>query len=240
MDQTYDRRSVLRATGAAVALGGVVLAAPGAGAATPVFAHGVASGDPLPDAILLWTRVAPNPDATPGSGAGPTVDVTWEVAPDPTFTTIVASGVVTTGPGRDHTVKADATGLTPATGYHYRFRLGPAVSAVGVTRTAPAEAAAVARLRFGVVSCSNLAHGRFAAYRYLADRGDLDAVLHLGDYLYEYASPAHVPTHETLTLADYRQRHAQYKSDEHLRRLHATVPVIATWDDHQVCRQTTL
>jgi alkaline phosphatase D len=234
MDQTYDRRSVLRATGAAVVIGGAVLSAPAAAAVTPVFTHGVASGDPLPDAILLWTRVTPTPDATPGSGVGPTVDVTWEVALDPAFATIVASGVVTTGPGRDHTVKADATGLSPATSYHYRFRLGAAVSAVGVTRTAPAASAAVARLRFGVVSCSNLAHGRFAAYRYLADRGDLDAVLHLGDYIYEYGGAAHVPAREILTLADYRQRHAQYKSDEHLQRLHATVPFIATWDDHEV------
>jgi alkaline phosphatase D len=243
MEQTYDRRSVLRVGAAGVVLGaGVVTAgATAASAAEPVFAHGVASGDPLPDAVLLWTRVTPTPDATPGSGVGPTVDVTWEIAADPAFASVVGSGAVSTGPGRDHTVKADATGLNPATTYYYRFRLGGAVSAVGTTRTAPALTASVARLRFGVVSCSNVPAGYFGAYRYLAERGDLDAVLHLGDYIYEYAGDfngaavrPHDPPREILTLADYRQRHAQYKQDEHLQRLHATVPFIATWDDHEV------
>ena len=212
--------------------GAVTVGATVASAAEPVFAHGVASGDPLPDAVLLWTRVTPTPDATPGSGVGPTVDVTWEVATDAAFAAVVASGVVSTGPGRDHTVKVDATGLAPATTYYYRFRLGGAVSAAGTTRTAPALSAAVARLRFGVVSCSNVPAGYFAAYRYLAERGDLDAVLHLGDYVYEYAGDfngadvrPHDPPREILTLADYRRRHAQYKSDEHLQRLHATRPV---------------
>lgn len=243
MEQTYDRRSVLRAGAATagVVLGAAALPATATAADEPVFAHGVASGDPLPDAVLLWTRVTPTPDATPGSGVGPTVTVTWEVAADPAFATVVASGSVTTGPGRDHTVKADATGLNPATTYYYRFRLDGAVSATGTTRTAPGLSAAVARLRFGVVSCSNVPAGHFAAYRYLAERGDLDAVLHLGDYIYEYAGDfnggavrPHDPPHEILTLADYRRRHAQYKSDEHLKRLHATVPFIATWDDHEV------
>jgi alkaline phosphatase D len=243
MEQTYDRRSVLRAGAATagVVLGAAALPATAAVADDPVFAHGVASGDPLPDAVLLWTRVTPTADATPGSGVGPTVNVTWEVAADPAFAAIVASGTESTGPGRDHTVKADATGLAPATTYYYRFRLDGAVSSTGTTRTAPALTAAVARLRFGVVSCSNVPAGYFAAYRYLAERGDLDAVLHLGDYIYEYAGDfndsivrPHDPPHEIVTLADYRRRHAQYKSDEHLKRLHATVPFIATWDDHEV------
>jgi len=239
MDQVYDRRSVMRASVGVAVVGGAVLTT-GVGlasAAEPVFAHGVASGDPLPDAVLLWTRVTPTPDSTPGSGQGPTVTVTWEIATDPAFAAIVGSGGASTGPGQDHTVKTDATGLAPATTYYYRFRLDSAVSNVGVTRTAPAAAAAVARLRFGVVSCSNLPQGHFAAYRYLAERGDLDAVLHLGDYIYEGGGGGvrpHEPTHEILTLADYRQRHAQYKTDEHLRRLHATVPFIATWDDHEI------
>lgn len=244
MSQVFDRRSVLRASGVAtvgVVVGGTVATAtaPSAAAADPAFAHGVASGDPLPDAVLLWTRVTPTPESTPGSGQGPAVDVTWEIATDPAFASVVGSGSVRTGPDRDHTVKADATGLAPATTYHYRFRLGGAVSGVGTTRTAPAAAAAVSRLRFGVVSCSNWQEGHFAAYRYLAERGDLDAVLHLGDYLYEYGAASggvrqHVPAHEMVSLADYRQRHAQYKTDEHLRRLHAICPVIATWDDHEV------
>lgn len=241
MEQTYDRRSVLRAGAAGVVLGAGAAAAgaPTASADEPVFAHGIASGDPLPDAVLLWTRVTPTPDATPGSGVGPTVTVTWEVATDPAFASVVTSGTVSTGPDRDHTVKADATGLHPATTYYYRFRAAGAVSAVGRTRTAPARRAAVGRLRFGVVSCSNLPDGYFAAYRYLAERGDLDAVLHLGDYIYEHVGDGadvrpHDPPREVVTLADYRRRHAQYKTDEHLLRLHATVPVIATWDDHEV------
>ncbi len=242
MSQVFDRRSVLKASGVAavgVAVGGTVAAAPAMWAepTDPVFAHGVASGDPLPGAVLLWTRVTPTPDSVPGSGQGPAVTVTWEIATDPGFGTVVGSGGVATGPDRDHTVKADATGLAPATTYYYRFRLGDAVSGVGTTRTAPAATAAVSRLRFGVVSCSNLPQGHFAAYRYLAERGDLDAVLHLGDYIYEGGGSGvrpHQPPHEIITLADYRQRHAQYKTDEHLRRLHAAVPVIATWDDHEV------
>jgi len=242
MSHVFDRRSVLRASGVAtvgVVVGGAVATAtaPSAAAADPSFAHGVASGDPLPDAVLLWTRVTPTPESTPGSGQGPTVDVTWEIATDPAFASVVGTGSVATGPDRDHTVKADATGLAPATTYYYRFRLGDAVSGVGTTRTAPATDAALSRLRFGVVSCSNLPQGHFAAYRYLAERGDLDAVLHLGDYIYEGGGGGvrpHEPAHEILTLADYRQRHAQYKRDEHLRTLHATVPVIATWDDHEV------
>jgi alkaline phosphatase D len=244
MEQTYDRRSLLRVGAAGAVLGTVGVMAAGttvAMAVEPVFAHGVASGDPLPDAVLLWTRVTPTPEATPGSGAGPTVAVSWELSADPAFASIVRSGTVATGPDRDHTVKADATGLDPATTYYYRFRLDGAVSAVGTTRTAPALTAAVARLRFGVVSCSNVPAGYFAAYRYLAERGDLDAVLHLGDYIYEYAGDfngaavrPHDPPREILTLADYRQRHAQYKTDEHLQRLHAAVPFIATWDDHEV------
>ena len=243
VDPLLDRRSVLKASGAAtvgVVVGGsLATAAPASAAVDPTFAHGVASGDPLPDAVLLWTRVTPTPDATPGSGQGPAVDVAWEIATDPAFGSVVGSGSVTTGPDRDHTVKVDATGLAPATTYYYRFHLAGADSTVGTTRTAPAASAAVSRLRFGVVSCSNWQEGHFAAYRYLAERGDLDAVLHLGDYLYEYGAASggvrrHVPANEMVSLADYRQRHAQYKTDEHLQRLHATCPVIATWDDHEV------
>jgi alkaline phosphatase D len=235
-----DRRTVLRATGA-VTLGAAVAGSLGQIAAAdpdPAFAHGVASGDPLPNSVLLWTRVTPTPESQPGSGIGPAVTVGWEVAADPAFAAIVASGSAGTGPERDHTVKVDVTGLAPAATYFYRFRLGTALSAIGVTRTAPATDAAVSRLRFGVVSCSHYQHGFFAAYRYLAERGDLDAVLHLGDYLYEYGPESsrvrqHTPAREIVSLADYRMRHAQYKADPHLQQLHAAYPVIATWDDHE-------
>jgi alkaline phosphatase D len=245
VSKILDRRTVLRATGVATIGAGLVAAtglAAAAPAANPAFAHGVASGDPLPDGVLLWTRVTPTPDSVPGSGQGPTVTLVWEVASDPGFATVVRSGTVSAGPDRDHTVKVDVTGLAPATTYHYRFRIGDAVSATGTTRTAPATEAAVQRLRFGVVSCSNWQAGYFAAYRHLAARGDLDAVLHLGDYLYEYAPGEfplgdtvrpHAPAKEMLTLAEYRTRHAQYKSDPDLQRLHAACPWIVTWDDHE-------
>ncbi len=240
-----DRRSFLRLSAVA---GGAVLvpaaAVSGASAAqAPQFAHGVASGDPLPDGILLWTRVTPTPESLPGSGAGPTVEVRWDVARDSAFRQIVRSGAATTGPDRDHTVKVDVAGLAPSTTYWYRFSLDGTQSAIGRTRTAPATDASVARLRFGVVSCSNWQAGYFGAYRHLAARDDLDAILHLGDYLYEYPAGTftargvtirpHAPANEMVRLADYRQRHAQYKTDPDLQALHAKYPWVITWDDHE-------
>jgi alkaline phosphatase D len=211
-----------------------------------LFAHGVASGDPLPDAVVLWTRVTPTAEATPGSGAGPRVKVAWEVASDPGFRSIVRRGRFETGPARDHTVKVDVTGLKPARWYWYRFRYDGVTSRVGRTRTAPAADAQPGHLRFGVVSCANWQAGWFAAYRGLAQREDLHAVLHLGDYLYEYAPGEygygqsnqdirpHDPPHEMVTLEDYRRRHAQYKTDPDLQDAHAMCPWIITWDDHEV------
>lgn len=218
---------------------------PAGSASTNPFRYGIASGDPLPDAVLLWTRVTPTADSLPGSGLGPRVAVGWQVATDPGFRWVVAHGSTVTGPERDHTVKVDATGLTPATAYYYRFTLDRTASPVGRTRTAPAPTSSPERLRFAVVSCSNWEAGYFSAYRHLAARGDLDAVLHLGDYVYEYGTGLyaygksntvvrpHEPPHEMVTLADYRQRHAQYKTDPDLRALHAAVPWITTWDDHE-------
>ncbi|GAA2657693.1 phosphodiesterase/alkaline phosphatase D [Paractinoplanes durhamensis] len=215
-----------------------------AAAATSAFQHGVASGDPLPGGILLWTRVTPTPESAPASGAGPVVTVDWQIAADASFATIVRSGVVATGPDRDHTVKVDVTGLTPATTYWYRFGLAGAWSPTGRTMTAPAADAAITRLRAGVVSCANWEGGYFAAYRHLAERGDLNLVVHLGDYVYEYASGEFTaggtvvrkaqPANETIALADYRTRHAQYKTDPDLQALHASVPWVITWDDHEI------
>ncbi|RYP86936.1 alkaline phosphatase [Nocardioides guangzhouensis] len=211
-----------------------------------MFRHGVASGDPRPAAVVLWTRVTPTAAATPGSGKGPRVTVRWQVATDRAFRHLVRQGRFATGPSRDHTVKVDATGLAPARWYFYRFLLDGVASPVGRTRTAPAHDSDVTRLRLGVVSCANLQAGWFSAYRHLADRDDLDAVLHLGDYLYEYAPGEygygvgnvdvrpHDPPREMVSLADYRRRQAQYKTDPDLRRLHARYPFIATWDDHEV------
>jgi alkaline phosphatase D len=171
--------------------------------------------------------------------------VGWQVARDAAFESVVARGSVVTGPERDHTVKLDAKGLAPGSTYYYRFTLGQATSPVGRTRTAPAPQDSPARLRLALVSCSNWEAGYFSPYRHLAARDDLDAVLHVGDYLYEYGTGeyangrsnrvirAHEPAHEMVSLADYRQRHAQYKTDPDLQALHAEVPWVTTWDDHE-------
>ena len=210
------------------------------------FAHGVASGDPRPSSVVIWTRVTPTSASKPGSGAGPDVTVRWQVSSNKAFTSIVRSGDVRTGAARDHTIKVDVTGLKADKTYYYRFVYGSVRSAVGRTRTAPDVTASPANRRFGVVSCANYQAGWFSAYRHLANRNDLHAVLHLGDYFYEYGPGEygygqndvdirkHSPAHEVLTLADYRQRHAQYKLDPDLQRLHAKYPFIATWDDHEV------
>ncbi|MFG2140643.1 alkaline phosphatase D family protein [Streptomyces sp. NPDC048650] len=207
------------------------------------FQHGVASGDPLPDGVLLWTRVTPATGATPGSGLGPATKVAWQVATDRNFGEVVAHGSVTATAAADHTVKADVRGLRPATRYYYRFAVDGQHSPVGRTRTAPTRDAAPGNVRFGAVSCANWESGYFSPYRHLAARADLDAVLHLGDYLYEYKSGEypdfkhvvrpHSPAHELLTLADYRIRHGVHKTDPDALAMHATHPVIAIWDDHE-------
>lgn len=239
------RRTVVKAAAATAVLAGPLAAALPARAATdtPAFLHGVASGDPLPDGILLWTRVTPTAEAVPGSGLGPDTEVSWVVAKDKAFTTVVAKGSTTATAASDHTVKADIRGLEPATDYWFRFSAGGADSPAARTRTAPAADANVAGLRFGVVSCANWEGGYFSSYRHLAARGDLDAWLHLGDYIYEYGTGqygargavvrTHAPTHEILTLADYRTRHGKYKTDPDLQALHTKAPVIAIWDDHE-------
>ncbi|MFB7270194.1 alkaline phosphatase D family protein [Streptomyces sp. NPDC056244] len=241
------RRTVVKAAAATAAVTAVaapaVLGGTASAAEAPAFLHGVASGDPLPDGILLWTRVTPSPDAVPGSGRGADTEVAWEVAEDRQFASVVARGATVARAASDHTVKADVRGLRQASTYYFRFTAGGTVSPVGRTRTAPAPDAAAPGVRFGVVSCANWEAGYFSAYRHLAARADLDAVLHLGDYLYEYATgdfPAaeytvrrHEPEHEIISLADYRTRHGRYKSDPDLAALHATHPVIAIWDDHE-------
>ncbi|MEU8432480.1 alkaline phosphatase D family protein [Streptomyces sp. NPDC029216] len=223
----------------------MALGAPAAHAAeaAPAFLHGVASGDPLPDGVLLWTRVTPTPEAVPGSGLGPATAVGWEVAEDKAFSRVVAQGSVTASAASDHTVKVDVRGLRPHTPYWYRFTAGATVSPVARTLTAPAADAATPGVRFGVVSCANWESGYFSAYRHLAARTDLDAVLHLGDYIYEYKTgeyPAakyvvrqHEPKNEIITLADYRIRHGQYKTDRDAQALHAAHPIVAIWDDHE-------
>jgi len=226
------------AAGAAAAGSGTVFGARVAGAASTagsrdIFQHGVASGDPLSDRVILWTRVTrPADEAVP---------VRWIIAADPELRRIVNQGVVTALPQRDHTVKVDALGLSPGRTYYYRFAAAGQESPLGRTRTLPEHT--VAKLRFAVVSCSNLPFGYFNAYARISERDELDAVLHLGDYFYEYApgeygdgaqfGRAHLPAKETVTLADYRTRHAQYKSDQDLQQAHRQHPWICVWDDHE-------
>jgi len=199
---------------------------------TGPFRHGVASGDPLPDAVILWTRVTPEAPA----GAGD-VMVEWEVSTDPAFATLVTSGMFTTNIARDFTVKVDASGLSAGTTYYYRFRGLGETSAIGRTKTAPTGS--VARLRFAVAACSSYAHGYFLGYREIAKRLDLDAVLHLGDYIYEYATGGYGnvrdydPPTEIVSLGDYRRRYAHYRLDGDLREAHRQHPWITTWDDHE-------
>ncbi|MFG2889576.1 alkaline phosphatase D family protein [Streptomyces sp. NPDC048248] len=242
-----SRRTAVTAVAATAALLPFAAATPARAQEAPeqarFFRHGVASGDPLPDGVLLWTRVTPIPEATPGSGRGPATEVGWQVAKDREFGSVVARGSVTASVAADHTVKADVRGLRPATAYYYRFTVDGEHSPVGRTRTAPAHDAAADNVRFGVVSCANWESGYFSPYRHLAARGDLDAVLHLGDYLYEYKSGEypdfayvvrpHSPAHELLTLADYRTRHGVHKTDPDALAMHASHPVIAIWDDHE-------
>ncbi len=200
-----------------------------------VFQHGVASGDPLVDRVILWTRVTP---ATVKAAIG----VTWVVATDPALTGVVLRGSAKTNPGRDNTVKVDAIGLAPNTTYYYQFAAEGATSPVGRTKTLPQGA--TTSLRFAVVSCSNHAYGYFNVYGRIAERADLDLVMHLGDYLYEYgagqygAARTPEPANEIVTLADYRQRHAQYKRDADSQAMHRQHPLVAIWDDHETANNS--
>ncbi len=232
-----SRRAVL--AGAAAAAGVTVLDVRAAHA-EPVrrdpFTLGVASGDPLPDGVVLWTRLSPV--------GGRPVPVQWQVAADPRFRRIVRRGVTVAHPKLGHSVHVDVRGLAPAREYWYRFRTGHHVSPVGRAKTAPSTYAHPRRLRLGVVNCQDFQNGYWPAYRALAAE-DLDAVVHLGDYIYEYdpdsiyadrrhTTPETPGLDQLRTLADYRARHALYKSDLALQAAHAAFTWIVTWDDHEV------
>ena len=240
---TGRRRFVRQMAWGATALGTLPLAACGGSDDPEVrFVHGVASGDPLSDRVILWTRV------TPAAGALADIPVQWELASDAAFTTVVAKGQATATAARDFTVKIDASGLKPATAYHYRFSAYAAKSPAGRTRTLPTGS--VAQVRLAVFSCANYPAGYFNVYAEAARRSDLDATVHLGDYLYEYARGGYAsanaeqlgrlvqPAGEILSLADYRLRHAQYRTDPDLQALHAVAPMIAIWDDHEITNDT--
>ncbi|MBA2626018.1 MAG: alkaline phosphatase D family protein [Acidimicrobiia bacterium] len=200
------------------------------------FTLGVASGDPRPDSVILWTRLAPEPTA---GGGMPDADipVVWEVATDDRFRSLAAAGVATASPAMAHSVHVDASGLDPARDYWYRFRAGDAESPVGRTRTTPAEDASPERLRFAFASCQNWQDGFWTPYRHLAEE-DLDLVVFLGDYIYESAvNPTAARQHdgpELFDLAQYRNRYGLYKGDAGLQAVHAAAPWLVTWDDHEV------
>ena len=200
------------------------------------FTLGIASGCPQPDSVVLWTRLAPAPLS--GGGMEPErVEVQWEVAYDEHFHTIVQKGSVWTVQELGHSVHVEVYGLEPARWYWYRFLVRDEVSPVGRTRTAPAPHAALERLRLAVASCQHYEQGYFSAYRHMAEE-DLDLVVFVGDYIYESSwGEQLVRRHngpEPYTLVEYRNRHAQYRTDPDLQRMHALVPWLVTWDDHEV------
>ncbi len=198
------------------------------------FYHGVASGDPLEDAIIIWTRITTN---------NTSAVVNWKVATDSQMVNLVKQGQVVTNQGKDYTVKVDVTGLSPFTTYYYQFESLGSLSIIGKTRTAPSQTEMVNNVRFAVVSCSNYQNGYFNAYNQIAERNDLDAVIHLGDYIYEYESGGygysdaigrgHLPENEIITLDDYRVRYSYYRLDPMLRNVHQQHPFIHIWDDHE-------
>ena len=201
------------------------------------FYHGVASGDPLEDRVVIWTRV------TPEAAGNQSIEVSWQVASDVNLENVVASGTYTTDESRDFTVKVDVMGLQAATTYYYVFSAFGKNSLVGKTKTTPTDDQ-VDHLKFGVVSCSNYQAGYFNAYQKLAERTDLDAVIHLGDYIYEYANGIYgdsalfavrllEPVGEAISLADYRTRYSTYRLDTSLIRIHQQHPFITVWDDHE-------
>lgn len=198
------------------------------------FYHGVASGDPLHDRVIIWTRVTPE-ELNENFIIG-----TWRMSLTSDMSHVVASGEFSTSQSRDYTVKIDVINLSPSTCYYYDFETNGNRSAVGRTRTA--DLGPNTNVRFAVVSCSNYQHGFFNVYGALAERNDINAVLHLGDYIYEYgigvysanmANRTHEPTHETITLEDYRLRYSHYRLDNNLQAVHQQYPFICVWDDHE-------
>lgn len=204
------------------------------------FSLGVASGDPDATGVVLWTRLAPKPLDPDGGMRPEVVAVAWEVAEDEAMKKVIAGGSTVATPQLGHTVHVEVQGLKPDRWYWYRFRAGDAVSPIGRTRTLPAVDANPERLRLAFASCQHFETGLYTAYEQMA-RDDLDLVFHLGDYIYEYpGAEKRVRKHtgpaktKIQTLADYRERHTQYRADPLLHRMHARCPWFVTWDDHEV------
>jgi len=233
-----SRRAFLQGTAAAAAWPLTVRGwqAP-SGTHTGLFQHGVASGDPLTNAVILWTRVTP--PAT-RNGSAP-IDVRWQIASDARLANVVARGTAQTATERDFTVKVDAANLKPGATYYYAFDVAGEQSPIGRTKTLPDRG--MQRLRLAQVSCSNYPTGYFNVYRCIANRPDLDAVVHLGDYIYEFANGRYAdpsikrgvqPVTEVVTLQDYRSRYGFYRLDPDLQEVHRQHPFIVVWDDHEL------
>ena len=205
------------------------------------FTLGVASGDPTDTGVVLWTRLAPRPLDEFGGMTGENVEVRWELADDEGMKTVLKTGTVVATPQLGHSVHVEVEGLKPDRWYFYRFQCGGATSPVGRTRTTPERSSTPEKLKFAFASCQHYEQGLFTAYEHMA-KDDLDLVFHLGDYIYEY------PNRETAkvvrkhvgpkdgkikTLEDYRNRHAQYRTDPHLQKTHNRFPWVVTWDDHE-------
>ncbi|HET9022364.1 MAG TPA: alkaline phosphatase D family protein [Ornithinibacter sp.] len=257
---SVDRRTLLRGVAAATTALALPRVFDPAAAAAPashgIFGYGVASGDPTASSVILWTRATPparagEPVATPGSGLGRPIPVRWQVSRDARFTRLAAHGTVKTSPDTDHTVKVDVQGLDPYTRYYYRFQSLGEFSEVGRTQTAGDVAGEVHALRLALVSCSNFTGGYFTAYRAIAGRDDLDFVLHVGDYFYEYGNGEDrygpdaligvrdsVPPTETIDLLGYRLRHALHKADPDLQAAHRQHAWITIFDDHEVANNS--
>ena len=206
------------------------------------FLHGVASGDPLHDRVILWTRLTPNDNTA-------RLEVVWEIASDEAFKQLVNTGKVQTNAAKDFTVKVDADRLQAGTEYYYRFRFGNTVSVVGQTKTLPQRSDQV---KFAVCSCSNYPAGYFHVYKEMAQENNLDVIIHLGDYIYEYGQGGYATDEakqlgrtfaadndkEIIKLDDYRKRYALYRSDADLQAAHQRYPFIVIWDDHELSNDT--
>ena len=241
MSTTMNRRTFLSRTGACLGIGLLGPTRLTTYAATPSFRRnpfslGVASGDPRPDSVVLWTRLAPDP--VNGGGMPPaSVEVDWQIAEDERLTKVVRAGRSLATPELAHSVHVEVDGLSPGRWYWYRFRVAGHASAVGRTRTTPALGAPADKLRFAFASCQSYEAGYYTSLRHMASEG-LDLVIHLGDYIYEGAGRdggirKHIGA-ETESLDDYRNRYALYRTDPDLQLAHAACPWLVTWDDHEV------
>ncbi len=243
-----SRRGLLRGATATAALAALQPATSRSVIAQPVFraypfTQGVASGDPLPDGAVIWTRLAPEPLAGGGMPRS-AVEVRWEVAADPAMRQVVQKGTALARPELGHSVHVELTGLEPARPYHYRFRAGREASPIGHTRTAPALDAMPTALRYISAGCQHFEAGYFTAWRHIAEESQIDFVSHYGDYIYESrargAAPGAYPavrqhnSEEIYTIDDYRNRYAHYRSDPDLQAAHAAHAFLMSFDDHEV------